>query len=166
LAEKDGSLPIILHVPGSFPAISRLLTAREPSSDEYDNLRPVADLRTQLQTRLYVLLQNPVRWDPNDPTDDSEKMQTFDALAEVLAKGVQELAAQRVRNVRMPEWQLAFSQSGRGSSYRRASIIGERIYDRAAPVPDVVPSPDRNSFLNDVAALVEGVCVEMGAQLE
>ncbi len=135
-------------------------------SDEYDNLKPVADFRTQLQTRLYVLLQNPVRWDPNDPTDDLEKMQTFDALAEALAKRVQELAAQRVRGARMPEWQLAFSQSGRGSSYHRASIIGERIYERAAPVPDVIPSPDRNSFLNDVAALVEGVCAEMGAHLE
>jgi hypothetical protein len=135
-------------------------------SDEYDNLKPVADLRTQLQTKLYVLLQNPVRWDPNDATDDSEKLQIFDALAEALAKDVQELAAQRVRGARMPEWQLAFSQSGPGSSYHRASIIGERIYERAAPVPDVIPSPDRNSFLNDVAALVESVCAEMGAQLE
>jgi len=135
-------------------------------SDEYDNLKPVADLRTQLQTRLYVLLQNPVRWEPNDPTDDAEKLQIFDALAEALAKRVQELAAQRVRGARMPEWQLAFSQSGPGSSYHRASIIGERIYERAAPVPDVIPSPDRNSFLNDVAALVEGVCEEMGAHLE
>ncbi|CAI8863968.1 protein of unknown function [Methylococcus capsulatus] len=32
--------------------------------DEYDNLKPVADLRKQLQDRLYVLLQNPLRWDP------------------------------------------------------------------------------------------------------
>ena len=135
-------------------------------SDEYDNLKPVADLRTQLQTRLYVLLQNPLRWDPTEPTDDTEKMQIFDTLADALAKRVPELAAQRVRGARMPEWQLAFSQSGPGSSYYRASIIGERIYERAAPVPDVIPSPDRNSFLNDVAALVEGVCAETGAQLE
>jgi hypothetical protein len=93
-------------------------------------------------------------------------MQIFDALAEALAKRVQDLAALRVRGGRMPEWQLAFSQSGPGSSYNRASIIGERIYERAAPVPDIVPSPDRNSFLNDVAVLVEGVCAELGAQLE
>jgi len=135
-------------------------------SDEYDNLKPVADLRNQLQTRLYVLLQNPVRWDPADPIDDTEKQQIFDSLAEALAKKVQDLAAERVRGARMPEWQLAYSQSGLGSSYKRASIIGERIYERAAPVPDVIPSPDRNSFLNDVAALVEGVCIETGAKLD
>ena len=71
----------------------------------------------------------------------------------------------RVRAERMPEWQSAFNQSGRGSSYARASIIGERIYERAAPIPDVTPSPDRNSFLHEVAAVVESVCEEVGAKL-
>ena len=47
----------------------------------------------------------------------------------------------------------------------RASIIGERIYERAAPIPDVTPSPDRNSFLHEVAAVVESVCEEVGAKL-
>jgi len=65
----------------------------------------------------------------------------------------------------MPEWQSAFNQSGRGSSYIRASIISERIYERAAPIPDAIPSPDRNSFLHDVATLVEHVCLEGGAAL-
>lgn len=134
--------------------------------DEYDNLRPVADLRQQLQSRLYLLLQNPVRWEPSEPSDDAEKMQIFDALADALAAKVMDIASKRVRADRMSEWQLAFNQSGPGSSFQRASIIGERIYERAAPVPDVVPSPDRNSFLNDVAALVGSVCEEVGAHLE
>ena len=57
----------------------------------------------------------------------------------------------------LPEWQSAFNQSGRGSSYARASIIGERIHERAAPIPDVTPSPDRNSFLHEMAAVLESV---------
>lgn len=133
--------------------------------DEYDNLKPVADLRKQLQDRLYVLLQNPLRWDPVEPTDDAHKQQVFDELAKALSAKMLDLATRRVRGERMPEWQSAFNQSGRGSSYARASIIGERIYDRAAPVPDVTPSPDRNSFLHEVAAVVESVCLEMGASL-
>ena len=133
--------------------------------DEYDNLKPVAELHQQLQGRLYVLLQSPLRWDPIEPTDDTQKQQVFDGLAEALSTKILDLATRRVRSERMPEWQSAFNQSGRGSSYTRASIIGERIYDRAAPVPDVTPSPDRNSFLHEVAALVESVCQEMGAGL-
>ena len=134
-------------------------------ADEYDDLKPVADLRRQLKDRLYVLLQNPLRWDPSEPTDNDDKQQVFDELANALSVKMVDLATRRLRGERMPEWQSAFNQSGRGSSYVRASIIGEQIYNRAAPIPDVTPSPDRNSFLHEVAAVVESVCLEMGARL-
>ncbi|MER0203042.1 MAG: hypothetical protein DU480_04115 [Nitrosomonas sp.] len=142
-------------------ALSRRLST-PGRSDEYDNLKPVADLRKQLQDRLYVLLQNPLRWEPAEPTDDAHKQQVFDGLAKALSAKIQDFATRRVRAERMAEWQAAFYQSGRGSSYARALIIGERIYSRAAPIPDVTPSPDRNSFLHEVAALVEDVCSESG----
>lgn len=134
-------------------------------SDEYDNLKPVADLRKQLQDRLYVLLQNPLRWDPIEPSDDAHKQQVFDGLANALSAKTLDLASRRVRAERMSDWQSAYNQSGRGSSYVRASIIGERIYDRAAPIPDSTPSPDRNSFLHEVASVVDTVCQEVGATL-
>jgi hypothetical protein len=145
-------------------ALSRRLST-PGFGDEYDNLKPVADLRKQLQDRLYVLLQNPLRWDPVEPADDAHKQQVFDGLANALSAKMLDLATRRVRAERISEWQSAFNQSGRGSSYARASIIGERIYERAAPIPDVTPSPDRNSFLHEVAAEVEGVCAEGGAAL-
>ena len=134
-------------------------------SDEYADLKPVADLRQQLKSQLYVLLQNPVSWSHAEPTDDAIKQQVFDELAEALSGKIQEIATRRVRAERMPEWQDAFNQSGRGSSYVRASIIGKRIFDRAAPVPDVVPTLDRNAFLHDVVGVVEDVCEKMGARL-
>ena len=145
-------------------ALSRRLST-PGFSDEYDNLKPVADLRKQLQDRLYVLLQNPLRWEPAEPTDDAQKQQVFDELANTISAKILDLATRRVRAERMPEWQSAFNQTGRGSSYARASIIGEQIYERAAPIPDVTPSPDRNSFLHEVAAVVETVCKEAGANL-
>ena len=145
-------------------ALSRRLST-PGLGDEYDNLKPVADLRKQLQDRLYILLQNPLGWDPAEPTDDADKQQVFDGLANALSTKTLDLATRRVRAERMPEWQSAFNQSGRGSSYARAYIIGESIYDRAAPIPDVTPSPDRNSFLHEVAAVVDSVCEEVGAKL-
>lgn len=133
--------------------------------DEYDNLKPIADLRKQLQDRLYVLLQSPVSWDPEEPADEGEKQQVIDGLAHGLSAKMLEVATRRVRAERMPEWQTAFNQSGRGSSFVRASIIGEQIYDRAAPIPDVTPSRDRNSFLHEIASVVEEVCKDVGAKL-
>lgn len=146
-------------------ALSRRLST-PGLGDEYDNLKPVADLRKQLQNRLYVLLQNPLRWTLTEPTDNEHKQQVFDSLANALSIKMLDLATRRVRAERMMEWQDAFNQSGRGSSYSRASIIGERIYDRAAPIPDTTPSPEKNSFLLEVALAVDDVCNDVGAKLE
>jgi energy-coupling factor transporter ATP-binding protein EcfA2 len=145
-------------------ALTRRLS-NPASGDEYDTLKPVADLRKQLQDRLYILLQNPLRWEPTEPTDVADKQQVFDQLANALSGRTLELATRRVRTERMTAWQSAFNQFGPGSSYDRASIIGTRIYALAAPVPDMTPSPDRNKFLHEVATLVEGVCTEAGAKL-
>ena len=37
---------------------------------------------------------------------------------------------------------------------KRASIIKEEVYDKAAPIPGITPSPGRNKFLREV---MEGV---------
>lgn len=146
-------------------ALSRRLAAPD-MGDEYDTLRPVADLNQQLQERLFVMLQNPVRWKPEDtvPSDDA-KFSLFSALAAGIARRVIDLASRRLRFERMNEWLAAFGQSGRGSSFVRARIIGDDIYARSAPIPDVTPSPDRNAFLHEVAAVVEEACEEVGAVL-
>ena len=133
--------------------------------DEYDTLKPVADLRERLQTQLYVLLQHPIGWNPGpEPTDD-KKQQIFDELAQKLKMHILELATRRIRTERFLEWQSAFVQSGRGSSYARASIIGNSIYQRAAPIPDVTPSLDQNGFLKEVADAVANACEGLGATL-
>lgn len=97
-----------------------------------------------------MLLQNPRRWDPAEPTDDAHKQQVFDDLANSLPAKTLDLATSRVRAERMPEWQSAFNQFGRGSSYRHSSIIVRHIHERAALIPDVTPSPGRNLFLQEV----------------
>ena len=144
-------------------ALSKRLSTGQ--SDEYDTLRPVADLRKHLQDSLYKLLQTPLSWDLTTPTDDAQKQQVFDGLANALSVKMLELATRRVRADRMSEWALAFNQSKDGSSFRRAEIIGKQIFDRAAPILNDTPTPDRNSFLHEVAAIVDSVCNECGAHL-
>jgi hypothetical protein len=133
-------------------------------SDEYDTLRPVADLRKELVEKMYVFFQTPLAWEGPEPTDD-ERQAAFDRLADVAAKRLLDVATRRVWHDRMPEWQSAFNEHGAGSSFRRARIIGERIVEPAAPIPDVTPSPDRNLFLHAVVAQVEAAAKESGALL-
>ncbi|MBP6769848.1 MAG: hypothetical protein KA171_18860 [Reyranella sp.] len=134
-------------------------------ADHYDTLHPVADLKRELQQRLYVLLQNPVGWDGPEPSDD-DKQSIFDAIAEDLSRRLLDLAARRVKSERLPEWRNAYDESGPRSTFRRAKLIAERVYDVAAPVPDVTPSPDRNAFLQDVAAVTRASVELVGATLQ
>ncbi|KVT58064.1 hypothetical protein [Burkholderia ubonensis] len=132
--------------------------------DEYDSLRPVADLKLQLQQRLYVLLQNPISWSGPEPSDD-DKQHLYDAIAEELSRKLIELASRRVRTERLSEWRSAFDESGPRSTFRRAELIAGQIYDRAAPIPDVTPSPDRNAFLQEVAETTREAAEFVGAKL-
>ena len=143
-------------------ALSRRLAGG--MADEYDTLRPVADLRKELVDKMYVFFQTPVAWDGPVPTED-EQQSAFDRLADVAAKRMLDIATRRVWHERMPEWQSAFAEHGTGSSFRRARTIGERIVETAAPIPDVTPSPDRNQFLHLVVAEVQEATRESGAVL-
>jgi hypothetical protein len=145
-------------------ALSRRL-ATPGWSDEYDTLKPVADLRIQLQHQIYLLIQNPIAWDGDEPTDD-EKQRTYEVLASNVSRRMLELASRRIRVERHQEWQNAYYQSGVGSTFTRANIIADQIYNRAAPVPDITPSPDRNQFLREVNSEVEAAAKEEGAELK
>jgi hypothetical protein len=142
-------------------ALSRRLATG--MADHYDTLQPVADLRKELQDRIYVFVQNPLKWE-KEP-DEDQKQVVFDTLAENIARRMLALATQRVWKEKGGEWQSAFGKQGRGSTFVRADIIGNQIFEPAAPVPDVTPSIDRNRFLRDVAKDVEEASEQCGAKL-
>ena len=143
-------------------ALSRRLAMRW--SDEYDTLMPVADLKTDLQGRIYVFLQSPLEWIGPAPSED-EKQQFYDALAENVSRRMLDLATRRISGQRVREWQDAYDKRGVGSTFDRARIIAADVYQQAAPVPDMVPSRARNQFLHEVSAELEGAAEETGAQL-
>jgi hypothetical protein len=143
-------------------ALSRRLATG--MADCYDSLQPVADLRKELLNRIYVFVQNPVRWQGAEPADD-EKQTIFDALADAIGRRLLDLATQRVWKDRGREWQNAYNKHGRGSTFVRADIIGTQILEPAAPIPDLIPSIDRNQFLRAVAKEVAEAAAECGAVL-
>lgn len=134
-------------------------------ADEYDTLRPIADLRKELVERVYVFVQNPLRWEGPEQEKD-QKQSCFDAFADNLGRRLLALCTRRVWHERTAQWREAYDRHGTGSTFVRARIIGDDIYEPAAPIPDVTPSPDRNQFLREVIAEVEGAARETGAVLE
>lgn len=143
-------------------ALNRRLA--EGWADEYATLRPVADLHRQLQSRFYVLIQNPLKWNGAEPNDDG-KQQIYDAFADKISRRLLELSTRRLWKERDTGWKEAFGLSGRGSTFVRALSIANDIYEPAVPIPDIAASPDRNEFLHQVVAAVQEAAEETGVQL-
>ena len=131
--------------------------------DEYDTLRPVADLRRELRDRIYNFIQSPLQWEGPVPTE--EEMQTkFDALADNLSGRLLALATRRVWRERIKDWERAYQESGHGLEFRSSAHHRERHLrsSRAGPGRRT-PTPDRNQFLREVVGEVEGAAEEIGA---
>ena len=143
-------------------ALSRRLATM--NRNEYDTLKPVADLLAELSGQIYSFVQNPLRWEGPTPSDE-ECQDVYDNFANNLTQRISALADRRVWRQQSADWQRAYYNFGRGSTLVRADIIGNEIYQKAAPIPDATPSPDRNQFLREVIAEVKAAAEEVGVQL-
>lgn len=133
-------------------------------SDEYDTLRPVADLHKELYEAIYVFIQSPVEWIGIAPNDD-EKQHRFDTFAEAISTRALAVAKRRLAQERIPDWQRAFNKSGTGSTFVRATIIADDVYGQAAPVPAIAPTPDRNHFLYEIVEIVTAAARDCDVEL-
>ena len=111
-----------------------------------------------------MFIQSPLRWEGDEPSDEG-KQQIFDALADAIGRRLHELSSRRVWKERAAEWQDAYDKHGSGSTFLRARIVGDRIYEPAAPVPDVTPSRTGSCFLHEVIAEVAAAAEEVRALL-
>ena len=143
-------------------ALTRRLA--EGWADEYDTLKPVADLYRNLQSDIYVFIQNPITWEGPEPNDE-EKQKVFDHFAQSISERALQLSSEKIRLNHVNDWIEAYSRRGPGSTFKRAAIIEDEIYQKAAPVPDTAPSPDRNQFLHDVIRLVADAAQELELEL-
>jgi hypothetical protein len=139
-------------------ALSRRLA--EGWADEYDTLKPISDLHFELQRQVYLMLQRPVRWENGDGDDETQQL-VISAISQAVTRRLIQLTRKRLMEDRQPAWLEAYVQRGTGSTFVRARIIADDVYDRGAPVPGVVPSPDQNEFLKAVAQLLADVSQEL-----
>ncbi|MFD5627133.1 hypothetical protein [Streptomyces sp. NPDC127072] len=133
--------------------------------DEYDSLRPVADLRTELQVQIFLMLQRPVRWEGGEPTEE-ERQAVIDEITSSVTGKLYALTTQRLKEDVQNAWLDAYRQQGTGSTFSRSRIIDAEVFGRGAPIPTVAASPDQNSFLKAVANTVSEVADELKLILE
>ena len=134
--------------------------------NEYDSLRPVADLIQYLQTHLSIFLANPVEW-KSKGTSQADGQEKKDIILDEIKKSVFQklhvLTEQRLVEGQLNRWGKAYQYRGNGSTFDRAQEV-DGIYESAAPVPKEMPGPDKE-FLLDLRKIVREAIDEMGGQV-
>ncbi len=133
--------------------------------DEYDSLRPVADLIRLMQVQISHFLSAPLAWEPTTPPEDSEaKQSAIDTIKMEVFTRLHELARSRVLEERINGWVVAYEHRGPGSTRVRAREM-VTLYEEAAPIPNEMPGPDANKFLFEIRGLIAESIKESGGKV-
>lgn len=126
--------------------------------NEYDRLRPVANLFGQIQERISFWLNHPAGW-TRHPADDDEGRAAIDQIRQEVSLGIRALAEQRLISSHTRDWQEAYDFKGAGSSFKRRDRIAH-IYEAAAPSVKPMMDPPTQAFLDEVVEIVRTAVVK------
>lgn len=146
-------------------ALNRRIAAE--LGDEYDTLRPVADLVGRFSEAFSRFLDNPTRWKGGDGSEE-EKQAVISAIRRAVSTVFHSLAAERLLKEQLESWRTAYDAPeyrGKGSTFKRALKI-EEIYETAAPIPDAAMTQFSAVFLAKVRELVTVAIKENGGEVE
>ena len=147
---------------GRVKALCRRIAANW--DNEYNGLRPVADLIGQLQTSISLWMDSPTGW-TREPADEAESQAVIDEIRQRVYSGIHSLANRRLIIAHRPEWQTAFGFSGTGSSRLRSEQMAQ-IYHRAAPSVSSAPDISAQEFLDQVIRIVSDAVENAGGSVE
>lgn len=119
---------------------------------------------SELQNRIWISIQQPKGWDGGEP-NEQEKESIFSDFADKVSRRLVSTCSRRVKSERLGDWQRAYALSGIRSTFARAHVIADEIYEKAAPVPDVTPSPGVDGLLEEAMAIVKLAAAETGVTL-
>jgi len=132
----------------------------DASADQYDTLRPSAELRELIKEELYKQLEHPHGWTGQRP-DDTALSAIVNDFAQAVARKLNTPIRERLSVAAQPQWQRSYVLHGTGSTQLRAEHIARYIFDSY-----ISDSPSAaNSFLADLMTVIEAAAGEVTASL-
>jgi hypothetical protein len=131
-------------------------------ANEYDDMRPVADLVSTLQESISKWLDSPAGW-THPPRTPDEKNAALSKVRMAVFSALHDLAEARLADAHRLDWTEAFDLSGSGSTYRRADVI-ERIYEEAAPLIHSAMTGSAREFLHLLHQIVRKAVENAGGK--
>lgn len=132
--------------------------------DQYNNLKPVADLIARFQIHLYLFIENPIDWDPDNAPDEM-KQSSIDNINRELDFRLHQFFSERLFKEQIQNWHYAYSHRGTGSARIRAYDVKD-IYNDAAPIPGEVPNSESSAFVKEIRAILQDSIREGGGKLD
>jgi hypothetical protein len=157
------------HDPETSPehwARIKALTRRlgEMNIDQYNNLKPVADLIFRFQTHLYLFTETPIAWDP-DHAPEEMKQASIDSISRELDSRLHQFFSEKLFIEQIQNWHNAYSHRGTGSTRIRAYDVKD-IYNDAAPIPGEVPNSESSAFVKEIRSILQESINEGGGKLD
>lgn len=130
-------------------------------TDEYDTMKPAADLIRAMSEQALAFISTPRGWQPAPPSED-DAQNAINLVAREFFARLHTLVADRLWLTQLAEWQTAYDLRGAGSGDRRKNNLNA-IYHKAAPVPGAVPMPEATAFLDAVRDVFRNAASAAGA---
>lgn len=131
--------------------------------DEYDSLKPLADVQERLMEEISKFLDTPDAW-KHAPASEEEAQKAIAVIKMAVFDALRAFLRERMIPDALKEWREAYGRTGRGSTAVRAHDISE-IYDAAAPVPGTIVTNDVREFLAGVRAIVHAAIEKAGGEI-
>jgi len=131
--------------------------------DQYDTLRPVADLIKVVSEHIADFIANPRDWKTPYALEDARQA-AVNRVTQVVYARLHDLITNRLFHDHIHEWLSAFSYKGTGSTHTRARDI-QGIYEEAAPIPGAIPTKTSMKFLDVFRDLFRSAASSAGAEI-
>ena len=132
-------------------------------SNEYDTLRPVADLVARLIEEVSQFLDHPSSWEPRLPSEE-EAEAALSEIRQQVYTDLHALAENRLVVQHLSNWRNAVEFRGKGSTFDRAQEINA-IYERSAPTASTVMTKMAADFVQEMRTLVHKAILDAGGRL-
>lgn len=132
-------------------------------ADEYDTLKPVADMIRLLSEQVMAFIEAPRDWRPAKPRDEECQAATAHVAREFFSR-LHTMVSSRLWKERLRQWQSAYDLRGPGTGNLRKHDV-KTIYNVAAPVPGVAPVPDASEFLDAIRTEFREAALAGGAEV-
>jgi hypothetical protein len=131
--------------------------------DEYDDLKPVADLISKLSEQIRAFLMKPRKWEPADASEEMQQA-TIDSIARDIYHQLHTFAKKQLIKDQWLRWETAYTRWGTGSAKERAYDLN-LLYNLAVPKIGELNDDVADEFIKRIVELIEYAIRSNGGEL-